>query len=94
MCYFLLASAVALQLVFRAGQASEEEEGGDDDESELDYNEWLQVLARCCDVKMGGAKLNGEPFEYVLMRWLQTEFIPRYKALLKKKARTGSVAIS
>ena len=61
--------------------------GGDDDESELTYDEFVQVIARICDAKIPEASRGGEPFEYTLQAWLQLYFIPTYKPILKAKAR-------
>ena len=66
---------------------SEEEEDGDDDEEELVYEEFLQVLARMCDAKIPAAQRNGMAFEYTLQAWIQLQFLPVYKNLLKLKAR-------
>ena len=66
---------------------SEAEEGGDEDGSELVFEEWVQVVSRCCDAKVAEEHRNGEEFEWVLQRWLHYSFIPTYKSLLKDKAR-------
>ena len=75
------------QIFSTVNAASEEEEGGDDDESELVYDEWVQVIARCCDARIPEEARGGEPFEYTLQSWLQLVFVPTYKRLLKEKAR-------
>ena len=51
------------------------------------FEEWVQVVSRCCDAKVAEEHRNGEEFEWVLQRWLHYSFIPTYKSLLKDKAR-------
>ena len=85
----LSVSAVS-QIFSTVNAQSEEEEDGDDDESELVYDEWVQVIARCCNAKIPEEARGGEPFEYTLQSWLQLVFVPTYKRLLKEKARGSS----
>ena len=42
---------------------SGEEEGGDEDEGELVYEEFVQVMARCCDAKIAPQSRGGESSE-------------------------------
>ena len=73
--------------IFSQVNAAEEDEGGDDDESELVYDEWVQVIARICDAKIPEDKRGGECFEYTLQSWMQLVFVPCFKQLLKDKAK-------
>jgi len=75
--------------IFTAVNASEEAEGGDEDDAECVYEEFLQVLCRCCDARIPASSREepGEEFVYTLQRWLHLIFIPTYTRLLKDKAR-------
>jgi len=58
----------------------------DEDEQELVYDEWLEVLARICCLKVGAEPGVGEPFELSLQVWLGLLFVPTYKRILMQKA--------
>ena len=66
---------------------SDECEGGDDDTAELQYDEFMQVVARCCNAKIPVENRGGEGFEYTLQAWLHYMIVPVYKQLIKDKAR-------
>ena len=81
-------TVLALTSIFATVNSSaEEEEEGDDDEQELCFDEFVQVVACVCNAKVPESVRNGEPFEYTLQAWLQLVFIPRYKQIIKDKAR-------
>ena len=75
------------QIFTHVNTASDEEEEGDEDEAELCYDEFQNVIVRCCDAKIPEANRGGETFEVVLQSWLQLVFVPTYRRLLKDKAR-------
>ena len=60
---------------------------GASQESELVYEEWVQVIARVCDAKVPDQNRDGKEFEWVLQRWLHYAFVAMYKTLLEDKAR-------
>ena len=78
---------VKLKSVFAEANAGAEEEGIDEDESEMSYEEFLPALALICDAKIPEPKRGGEAFEYTLHAWLQLQFVPTYRRLLKDKER-------
>ena len=45
-----------------------------------------QLVARCCDAKIPESCRFGEPFEYTWQAWLQTQFVPVFRRVLKGKA--------
>ena len=68
--------------------AFEELEDGDEEESECVYEEFRQVLCRICDARIPPDRREpGEDFAVTLQRWLHLLSVPRYKQLLKDKAR-------
>lgn len=66
---------------------SGEEEGGDDDEGELVYEEFVEVMARCCDAKINPQSRGGESFEDTLQNWLEYMVVPVFRTLLKDRKR-------
>ena len=54
---------------------------------ELQYDEFMQVVARCCNAKIPVENRGGEGFEYTLQAWLHYMVVPTYKQLIKDKAR-------
>lgn len=76
-----------LRSIFAEANQGAEEEGTDDDDNEMIYEEFLPALAMICDAKIPESWRGNEPFEYTLHAWLQLNFIPTYRKLLKEKAR-------
>ena len=74
-----------LSSIFTAVNTSFEEAGDDTDEQELDFNEFLQVIARTCHFKIPERERSGTPFEETLQSWLQLIFVPIYRGLVKLK---------
>ena len=55
-----------------------------DHHQELVYEEFLEVLAHLCDLKVPAASREGVPFEETFRSWLQLVFIPTYRKLRLK----------
>ena len=69
-------------------QVNAASEAEDSDDAECVYEEYLQVLCRCCDARIpASSRVEGEEFCSTLQRWLHLIFIPTYTKLLKEKAR-------
>jgi len=69
-----------LTAIFTRVNAVSMESGGDDDAQELDEEEFVEVLARCCRLKIQST----EPFEFTWQSFLHLVFLPQYKKLVKK----------
>jgi hypothetical protein len=82
-----LTLAQATSIFAFVNMQSEQEEGGDEDMGELVYDEFVQVIARCCDAKIPEANRGGEAFEYTLQTWLEYQVVPIYRALIKDRKR-------
>ena len=80
-----LTTAELTAIFTRVNARSVEEEEGDDDEEELDFVEFLEVLARMCNAKYPEADRDGESFATCLQSFLHLIFLPTYKKLLKKR---------
>eukprot|EP00322_Chrysochromulina_rotalis_P018740 CAMPEP_0115871890 /NCGR_PEP_ID=MMETSP0287-20121206/23126_1 /TAXON_ID=412157 /ORGANISM="Chrysochromulina rotalis, Strain UIO044" /LENGTH=378 /DNA_ID=CAMNT_0003326759 /DNA_START=1 /DNA_END=1137 /DNA_ORIENTATION=+ len=76
-----------MKSIFAEANASAEEEGIDEDESEMTFEEFLPALALICDTKIPDHKRGGDAFEKTLYAWLQLQFIPTFRRLLKEKQR-------
>ena len=73
--------------IFTQVNAASEAENSEDD-AECVYEEYLQVLCRCCDARIpASSRVEGEEFCSTLQRWLHLIFMPTYTRLLKEKAR-------
>ena len=80
-----LTTAELTAIFTRVNARSLEEEEGDDDAEELDFVEFLEVLARMCNAKYPEADRDGESFATCLQSFLHLIFLPTYKKLLKKR---------
>jgi hypothetical protein len=76
-----------LEMIFEEVNAIGEEEGVDDDEVELVFEEFLPALALICDAKVPPSARGDDPFELTLNAWLQSQFLPIYRRLLKEKEK-------
>ena len=63
--------------------AQSAETGEDDDAQQLSLHEFIQLLARFCDIIIPEAKRFGEPFEYTWQAWLATKIVPTFRAVKK-----------
>ena len=73
--------------IFTQVNVASEAENSEDD-AECVYEEYLQVLCRCCDARIpASSRVEGEEFCSTLQRWLHLIFMPTYTRLLKEKAR-------
>ena len=59
--------------------------GEDDDTQQLTLKEFFDIVPRMCDCKIPESCRFGEPFEYTWQAWLQTQFVPKFRRVLKGK---------
>ena len=71
----------------RTNATNEDDADGDDDVQELCFEEFVQLIAAVCDTKVPADTREGVPFELTLQSWLHLIFLPKFRTILKDKAR-------
>lgn len=51
------------------------------------YDEFVEVMARCCDAKITPQSRGGKSFEETLQNWLEYVVVPTYRTLIKDRKR-------
>ena len=82
-----LTVAKLTSLFARINTAAEDDADGDDDAQELCFDEFVKLVAAVCDTKVPADTREGVPFELTLQSWLHLIFLPKFRTILKDKAR-------